>query len=224
MIPKILHVVWVGDENKRPDNCIQTWRTKNPDWELKIWGNAELFGRKWLNCRHMSAMAGRQLNGVADMMRYEIIWSEGGFAIDADSVCVRPLADWLLEASAFTCWENEICRPGFLASGYIAAEPENVLVRHVIEDILGEESVTDRPAWQSTGPQRWTATWRKHRYSDLTIYPSHYFIPHHFAGVEYTGNGPVFAKELWAGTKCLYNTLYQANLTEAHASVTAGKA
>ena len=27
MIPKKLHFIWVGDEAKRPDNCIETWRT-----------------------------------------------------------------------------------------------------------------------------------------------------------------------------------------------------
>lgn len=34
MIPKLLHFIWVGDELKRPDNCIDTWRALNPDWEF----------------------------------------------------------------------------------------------------------------------------------------------------------------------------------------------
>jgi mannosyltransferase OCH1-like enzyme len=207
VIPRTLHFVWIGDENRRPDNCIDTWRKANPTWEVKIWGNAELLGRKWINHRHMSVMAEGELNGVADMMRYEILHSHGGFAIDADSICVRALEDWLLEPAVFSCWENEICRPGLLASGYLAAEPGNALLERVIADIKAEETVADRPAWQSTGPLRLTETWRQSRYPDLTVYPSHYFIPEHYGGVKYTGSGPVFATQLWAGTRRLYDDL-----------------
>ena len=35
MIPKKLHIIWVGDESKRPDNCIQTWIDKNPAWTVR---------------------------------------------------------------------------------------------------------------------------------------------------------------------------------------------
>jgi hypothetical protein len=38
------------------------------------------------------------------------------------------------------------------------------------------------------------------RYIDLTIYPSHYFIPTHLTGLKYQGSGPVFAEQLWATT------------------------
>ena len=108
MIPKKLHIVWVGDESKRPDNCISTWVRLNPDWEIRVWGNADLAKESWRNAKHIVDMSSRELNGVADLMRYEILYYHGGFAIDADSVCVKPLEDWLLNAPEFTCWENEI--------------------------------------------------------------------------------------------------------------------
>ena len=78
MIPKILHVVWVGDESKRPDNCIQTWREHNPDWRVQVWGNAELAEYGWINARHMRDMQHRELSGLADLMRWEILYHEGG--------------------------------------------------------------------------------------------------------------------------------------------------
>jgi hypothetical protein len=43
-IPKKLHVIWVGDESKRPDHWIQTWRDKHPTWEFRLWGNTEYDG------------------------------------------------------------------------------------------------------------------------------------------------------------------------------------
>lgn len=215
MVPKVLHFIWVGDENRRPDNCIDTWRARNPGWQIRIWGNAELFGRTWRNSRHMSAMAERELNGVADLMRYEILHEEGGFAVDADSVCLRPLEDWLLEPAVFACWESELSRPGLLAACNIGAERGNDLMDRVIEDIRAEESVVDRLAWKSTGPQKLTEVWRREAYANLTIYPSHYFIPEHYSGVKYTGRGPVFATHLWAGTRGLYDTLHQHSITIA---------
>ena len=75
MIPKKLHFIWVGDETKRPDNCVDTWRSRNPDYEIKIWGNASLVEHAWINAKHMRAMSSRELNGVADMMRWEILYN-----------------------------------------------------------------------------------------------------------------------------------------------------
>jgi len=39
-------------------------------------------------------------------MRYEILFNEGGIALDADSLCLRPLEDWLLEPAAFAAWRT----------------------------------------------------------------------------------------------------------------------
>ena len=116
MIPKIFHFIWVGDESKRPDNCIQTWRDHHPDWEFRIWGNAELDSLAWLNRDHMAAMAEREWNGVADLMRWEILYANGGVLFDADSTCLKPLDDALLDCPAFACWESEIARPGLIAA------------------------------------------------------------------------------------------------------------
>jgi mannosyltransferase OCH1-like enzyme len=209
MIPKLLHTVWVGDESKRPDNCINTWISKNPDWTVKVWGNDDLANVGWVNSDHMLAMSRYELNGVADMMRYEILYNHGGFAIDADSVCVKPLEDWLLDASEFTCWESEIHRPGLLAAGYLAAEKGSPFIGQIISDIHEDKTVVDKQAWKSTGPLRLTRVWQEHKYHNLTVYPSHYFIPEHFAGGGYKGGGHVFAKQFWGSTKGLYNTLHK---------------
>lgn len=45
MIPRTFHFIWVGDESRRPDNCIDTWRAAHPDWQFRLWGNAELEAR-----------------------------------------------------------------------------------------------------------------------------------------------------------------------------------
>lgn len=212
MIPKIFHFIWVGDESKRPDNCIQTWRDHHPDWEFRLWGNAELEATDWVNRHHMAAMAPRELNGVADMMRWEILHAHGGVVFDADSVCVRPLEDDLLDCEAFSCWESEIARPGLIAAGYFGCEAGNPLVRAIIEDINAAPSVTDELAWITVGPMRVTESYRKHQYTPLRIYPSHYFIPEHFTGLAYGGSGPIFARQLWGSTLQVYDELHRAEI------------
>ena len=207
MIPRKLHIVWVGDENKRPDNCINTWRNKNPGWEIKVWGNKELADNEWRNAHHMMDFAKRELCGVADLMSYEILYNEGGLAVDADSVCLKPLPSWLMDAEEWCCWENEIKRPGLLAVGYLAAKAGSALIGQIIEDIYADD-LTGRPAWQATGPVRLTEIWERFNYPNLTIYPSHYFIPEHFSGQRYTGEGHVFAKQFWGSTRKIYDSLY----------------
>ncbi|TAL19002.1 MAG: hypothetical protein EPO01_15405 [Aquabacterium sp.] len=208
MIPKILHVIWIGDESKRPDNCIQTWVDKNPEWTIKIWGNDDLTQTEWVNARHMREMSKKELNGVADMMRWEILYREGGVAVDADSICVRPLDDWLLEAEAFSCWENELVRSRLIACGVMGCHPENEFIGQIVLDINEEPFVTHDMAWKTVGPLRLTTSYYKYRYTGLTIYPSHFFIPDHYSGTHYEGRGIVYARQEWASTRRSYDTLH----------------
>jgi mannosyltransferase OCH1-like enzyme len=213
---RTIHIVWIGDETRRPDNCIETWRQMNPDWIVRVWGNQELLSEDWQNMQHIREMVTREWNGVADMMRWEILERLGGFAVDADSVCVRPLEDWLFEPDIFACWENEIERPGLIAAGYVYSHPRNALIRQIISDIQDLPDMTGGEAWQLVGPRRLTDTVRKMRYTGITLYPSHYFIPEHYiAGVSYSGLGPIFAKQLWGSTRPqVYDTLARTKISE----------
>lgn len=216
-IPKIIHFIWVGDESKRPDNCFESWRKHNPDWTFLIWGNAELNDLKWHNKHHMTEMFGKELNGVADMMRWEILHANGGIVVDADSIAPRPIDDHLLECEAFACWENEIIRPGLIAAGYFGSVPGNAFVKQIVRDIHDEPTVTHDLAWKTVGPQRLTDAYRKYRYSQLRIYPSHYFIPQHFTGLTYEGNDPVYAHQLWAGTRRTYDHIHKLDVSAVDA-------
>lgn len=200
-ITRTIHIVWVGDQSKRPDRWINSWRHKNPGWTVRVWGNSELTSLEWINHKHISEMLNRQAwEGVADMMRWEILDKHGGFAVDADSLCVRTLENWLFEPQIFAGWENELRRPGLIANGYVYARPGNPLVREIISDIYDLEHVPG-PAYLMVGPYRLTDTFRRMKYTDLTIYPSHYFIPTHHTGLKYQGSGPVFAQQMWSNTR-----------------------
>jgi mannosyltransferase OCH1-like enzyme len=212
VIPKLIHFIWVGDETKCPTNCMDTWRALNPDYEFLLWGNADLAEQDWLNKAHMTEMAKRELNGVADMMRWEILHAKGGIVVDADSIALRPLDDQLLDCEAFACWENEIARPGLIAAGYFGAEAGNEFVAQIARDINAEPSVTHEMAWKTVGPLRLTEAYRKYQYSQLRIYPSHTFIPRHFTGLQYQGNDPVYADQLWGSTLAAYDEIHKRDV------------
>lgn len=212
MIPKTLHFIWVGDEAKRPDNCISTWIDHHPGWQIKIWGNDSLVDFEWVNAAHMREMSKRELNGVADMMRWEILYNEGGLVVDADSICVKPLDEHLLDCEAFACWESEIARPGLIAAGYFGCSAGNQFVGQIIIDIKNESSVVGDMAWKTVGPMRLTDSFRKYKYHGLRIYPSYYFIPEHFSGVKYEGPGPIYAHQEWASTRRTYDALHLKDL------------
>ena len=197
MIPKHLHFVWVGDESKRPDKEINTWRLLNPDYQITVWGNDSL-KNPWHLAKAMQCYS-NELCGVADCMRWEILYEYGGIALDADSECLRSLEDWILEPDIFACWESELLRPGLIANGIVGAIPNHPLIGQIIADMKSE--TPDAPPWQWSGPGRITRTIHEHQYRDITIYPSHYFLPNHFAGLPYSGNGQVFATQAWNSTR-----------------------
>ncbi len=212
-IPKVLHFVWVGDESKRPDACFETWRRLNPDFEIKIWGNQELRSRSWRTKKHMDAMWNSgQLFGVADLMRWEVLLTEGGFAMDADSIAIEPLPDWIFQCTAFACWENELLSPGLIANGYFACQAGDPLVSHLVATFERQGELVRKfvwrklrhkviPAWKTVGPKAVTAAFKELQYNELTVFPSHFFCPSHLTSKTYRGAGPIFCDQLFASSR-----------------------
>lgn len=216
-IPRKLHFVWVGDESLRPDIHIETWRRLHPDYEIRVWGNREWKELPWINAEHMERVSrlDRGLAGVADLMRWEILLSEGGFAVDADSVCLLRLPDWLFTCGLFAVWENEYARPGLIANGYVGVKAGHEVVRAIVDEIHRIPDITrrfvwkrlryrNRKIWQTTGPAVLTKAIFAAKSRDVTILPSHFFLPIHHSGEVYSGNGPVYACEGFAGTRDAY--------------------
>lgn len=219
-IPKKLHFIWVGDESLRPDVYIDTWRRQHPDFEIQVWGNSEWKNRDWINREHMDRIAAqaRGLAGVADLMRWEILLEEGGFALDADSVCLQRLPEWLFDCDLFAVWENEYVRPGLVANGYVGAVPGHSVIQRVVSELRDLRDIRrhfvwrkmrfkKRKVWQTTGPVPFTKALLEDASRSATILPSHFFLPLHHSGEIYRGNGPVYGCEFFAGTLASYDEM-----------------
>jgi len=211
-IPKVIHIVWIGDESLCPQNCIQTWRDNHPDWEFKLWGNESWEKGDWVNMHHMEQIAATgKLCAVADLMRWEILLSEGGVTVDADSVSLAPLPDWIMNTNLFACYENEQERPGLVCNALVGAKPNNAVIRHLVEGFGRQKNIADRfvwhklkrkklKPWKTTGPLAFTRALKDTHYNNASLLPSHFCYPIHYSGRQYTGSGPVFCFQFFAGT------------------------
>lgn len=192
MIPRTLHVVWIGSPvPPLVRHCIDSWREKHPDWKHKLWTNE----RGWKNQHVIDALP--EWNGKADVMRWEILANEGGVCVDADSECVRTLDDSLLQYDAVACFENEVCRPGLIACGFLAGAPGNAFWKACVEDAAHAD--TRQPAWFCVGPGLITRAAQRMP-GALHVLPARSFIPHHFSGVDAPGDATIYARQLWGST------------------------
>lgn len=207
MIPKILHIIWVGNESIRPDQLIQTWAQHHPDWEVRVWGNDDLVNLDWRCRKQMYELGQRDCAAVANVMRWEILLADGGVCVAADSVCLRPLDAELLNAEAFGCWENELGAPGIITSSYFGCHPGNPLLAQMVEEIAGTADIGKLDISDSVGSGLLTRTWRALQYSDLTVLPSYSFIPRHPHAAGYNGGAQSYACELWASTMGILDSL-----------------
>lgn len=212
-LPRRLGHIWVGDK-MAPLDWMQTWRTHHPDWDYVLYDNACLTGRRWRNhdliCEYVRR---RRYEGVSDLMRYEILYAEGGVIAEADAICRRPVDALFDKPTLYAVYENETRKPGNI-SPFIASVPRHPFLAEIIETIAARWTPqTLQDPWQSTG-NRFLKFRIAARRIAMEVLPSHTFNPG-FKGEAYTGDGLVYADQMWGTTR----NLYAANDPDIAASV-----
>lgn len=219
MIPKKINIFWVGDENLRPDAFIQSWKDHHPDWEFRIWGNDDLYGRTWRHQNWIDGFLERKVYaGVVDVMRWELLAQHGGFFLDADLFCVRPLPDWMVALESVAVWDSQQPEGELIANGFVGAEAGLDFFESINQHLEKTPPQYDRWSWsrlrrvahgpwKTVGPKCLTGVYRASTYRNLTVLPSHMILPHasHMDG-GYSGTGPVFCVHVWGSTADRYGT------------------
>jgi mannosyltransferase OCH1-like enzyme len=208
-IPKIIHQLWIGDKPP-PNRMMDTWKDMNPDFEYIRW-NEDMIREKGIKFECKKRIRDmEEINGKADIMRWELLYEYGGVFIDADSYCLRPIDEQIMKAKAFAGWEHEEARPGLVATGTMGFPPKHPLPRAAIDWILENEvnyKKCKQAAWQTCGPGLLTRLYNTGFGSDMTIFPSYYFLPVHCTGKVYNGHGCVYAYQEWGSTKKNYDKM-----------------
>ena len=217
-IPKTIHQFWFGDQSKRPTKFLQTWKDKHPDWEYILWTEDEIAKRGIIFECNRQINEIPEINGKADIIRWEILYQFGGVAMDADSYCITSLnndIDLFLNNNGWSSFENENVRKGLVACGAMGFPPKHPLLRDIINHIKTLDlhpSICQYKAWVTVAVALITQILDTGKYLDFTILPSHMFLPYHFTGVKYDGHKIVYAYQEWGSTKQNYDQMNQIEL------------
>ncbi len=203
MIEKKLTHIWIGP-HKPPLKWMHTWRDKHPDWEYSIFTDQMLKSRRWLNqdlIEHYYKT--QQWCGVSDLIRYELLWEQGGFWPEADMECLNDTTELFTapDDHAYSCYENERCRGNFIQP-ILAANPKNKFIEYILEVLRELEPHNLHPQpFESTGNAFLAKHWPKWK-DKLHLWPSHYFIPLFYERwcTYYDGPDKVYANHHWGST------------------------
>lgn len=205
-IPKIIHQIWVGNENKRPAKLMQGWKENHPDYKFFEWNNKTVAECDFILRDQINQMFSvKRYHGVADLIRYEVLYNYGGFVAPADSECLNAIDD-LLDLGFFACYENEEYNHE-LISPHLGTYPKNPFIGKIIDELILKENVLAKEPWRETGNLFLTEMIKKYKNTEIKILPSYTFIPEHRTGRIYKGKGKIYAKHYWGTTKNLYNKL-----------------
>ena len=210
-IPRIIHQIWIGPK-PAPTVMMDTWRARHPDCEYILWTEAEIVRRGMtFRCVPQIDLIA-EINGKADIIRWEILYKYGGIAIDADSACIEPFDDqfWGCDGG-FATYENENMRGNLVATGTMGFAPGNRLVGDIIDWIDSPASydmIQGTRAWNSVGPGVLTRFLETSSYPEFRIFPSYLFLPIHFTGCDrYEGHRKVYGYQEWGTAKQSYDTM-----------------
>ena len=217
-IPKIIHQLWIGPK-PRPSKFMKTWQDKHPDFQYIMWNEDEIKKRGLkLECKNRVDEI-EEINGKADIIRWEILYHYGGLFLDADSICIEPFDQLINKGSPFAGYENENVRPGLVATGTMAFPKNHPLPLMAIQWIKQNEvsgAKTNRMAWINVGPGLLTRLLNTGNFKDVEILPSYYFLPKHATGIQYMGHSKVYAYQEWGSTKSNYDIMNSIELADIY--------
>jgi GT2 family glycosyltransferase len=196
---------------------MNTFRDKHTDFEYIRWTEAEIAkrGLKFECEKAIERMS--EINGKADIIRWEILYQYGGIFQDADSVCMEPFDDIFFEKTAFAGFENETARAGLVATGTMGFPPKHPLCRAAIDWMLANDTCPEtcgKRAWYTVGPGLLTLLLNTGKYPDFSVFPSYSFIPYHFTGLKYEGHKKVYCFQEWGSTKQNYEIMNQIDIPD----------
>jgi len=170
MIEPVLHFSIGAHPNQDQLRNIETARELHPGWQVKVWQDPVETTGFLLAKYHTKAQSGSQL---ADLIRLDAVYSQGGVYLDSDVRLIRPL-DELCVHKNFFCSED-----GYnLTNAVFGATKQSPVIKALIDKLLAEE-----PDWSdkiifTTGPAFFARVlqWRQ----DVIILPRESFYPYNF--------------------------------------------
>jgi hypothetical protein len=202
-IEKKITQIWIGPKDP-PIKWMDTWKEKHPGWQYSVFSQKDLEKRRFINQKHIEYYYDKKIyTGVSDLIRYELIYEKGGFWPEADMICLNDTEELFSSPyeHCYTCYENEEIREGYVQPIFAANSGNKFLFQLILElNNTPTEKLSLKP-WESTGNE-WLSRMIKKYNPDITIFPSHYFIPNHYSvkSKPYSGSDKIYANHVWGST------------------------
>lgn len=128
MIPKKIHYVWVGNQEKPKEvqRCIKTWKKKFKDFEIIEW-NEKSFDIN-SNLYTKSAYEAKKWAFVSDYIRLYALDKMGGIYLDTDVIAVDNI-ETILNDRAFIGFEND----KYVSAAIMGSEKGHPFIRKMME-------------------------------------------------------------------------------------------
>lgn len=148
-IPKIIHFIWLGSKPfpKSSVENVRMWMAKHPDWEINFWTDrnrpSPCPGMKQRLINSLSFSQLREYFVISDsygeqsdLLRYEILFKEGGVYVDHDVKCFKEF-DVLNRAYDFYCgidmpFKSSLPSCVFTTNNLIGAKPNHPILKQCI--------------------------------------------------------------------------------------------
>lgn len=117
-IPRVIHFIWLGPKGYPAESVenIRSWIAQNPGWKVKFWTDRprslpcqgmELHFVQDFKFDHLGKYYERAQDWgqKSDILRYEILFREGGVYVDHDANCLKPFEKLHHAYDLYTCLE-----------------------------------------------------------------------------------------------------------------------
>lgn len=166
LFPRRIHQIWLGNGTP-PWSKLQTCRELHPDWEITLWTAEKIknirYDSKYQDrgsfisklAAHDLFERGSILKNV-DLLKVELLYRFGGFAMDADQICIRRLDPLLaigLNSDYAAGHEHNHAhsnKKSLIANGVQISHQYSPTVFQLLLKIPTLRS--GGPAWKTTGP------------------------------------------------------------------------
>lgn len=158
MIPKIIHQTWKTKTIPHEfQEFQQTWIDAHPDWEYRLWTDADLekFVHDNYNYLYPLYRSYRWPVQRVDVARYLIMEKIGGLYVDLDFECIRPFDPFMESYQVVLGQEPTVQarqvykRPEVICNALLGSVPNHPLWEAVRKEL---PYTSDLPILHSTGP------------------------------------------------------------------------
>ena len=146
-IPKILHFIWVG-QNQIPESYIyyiQSWLFNHKGWKYYFWDDSnipKLFNQDLYDNAEFYAQK-------ADILRYEILYNYGGVYIDCDFLCLKSIDELIENIDGFSAYEST----EYIAIGIMGFKRGDLFLKKIIQYLEYNTLINkDKNIPNQTGP------------------------------------------------------------------------